>query len=80
MAPKSSEETRGFFSPPRLSLTWLGILRRTVVVVVVVAVAVVVVLEEEEEEKKEEALPPAAAKANREGVLTLCVIRRWLLE
>ena len=75
MAPKSSEETRGFFSPPRLSLTWLGILRRTVVVVV----AVVVVLEEEEE-KKEEALPPAAAKANREGVLTLCVIRRWLLE
>jgi len=78
MAPKSSEETRGFFSPPRLSLTWLGILRRTVVVVVVVAVVVVVL--EEEEEKKEEALPPAAAKANREGVLTLCVIRRWLLE
>jgi len=77
MAPKSSEETRGFFSPPRLSLTWLGILRRTVVVVVVVAVVVVL---EEEEEKKEEALPPAAAKANREGVLTLCVIRRWLLE
>jgi len=73
MAPKSSEETRGFFSPPRLSLTWLGILRRTVAVVVVVVL-------EEEEEKKEEALPPAAAKANREGVLTLCVIRRWLLE
>jgi len=76
MAPKSSEETRGFFSPPRLSLTWLGILRRTVAVVVVVIVVVL----EEEEEKKEEALPPAAAKANREGVLTLCVIRRWLLE
>ena len=78
MAPKSSEETRGFFSPPRLSLTWLGILRRTVAVVVVVVVVAVVL--EEEEEKKEEALPPAAAKANREGVLTLCVIRRWLLE